>query len=137
MMLCCTSCPGGGSGTATALLIRLLASGVGFRKTEGSISVEFKVRAPGLRIEKPGRLKPFLSCEVPSHLWLGPAAGFAFTLANFVPFPWDENCVLGIAKLLPHVGPVKRETQQVVSLAMTGLVPGCGHVFHNEENRDR
>ena len=32
--------------------------------------------------------------------------------------------MLGIAKLLPPIVPVKRETLQVVSLAMTGLVRG-------------
>ncbi len=42
---------------------------------------------------------------------------------------------LGIAKLLPWVVPVKRETLQVVSLAMTGLVRGWGRVFHIEENK--
>jgi hypothetical protein len=30
----------------------------------------------------------------------------------------------GIAKLLPLIVPVKRETPQVVSSTMTGLVPG-------------
>lgn len=43
--------------------------------------------------------------------------------------------MLGNAKLLPPVVPVKRETQQVVSLAMTGLVRDAGHVFHIEETR--
>jgi len=38
--------------------------------------------------------------------------------------------VLGIAKLLPQVVHVKRETQQVVSLAMTGLMRDRGLVFH-------
>ena len=42
---------------------------------------------------------------------------------------------LGIAKILPPVGPVKRETLYVVSLAMTGLVRGPGPVFHIVENR--
>ena len=45
--------------------------------------------------------------------------------------------VLGIAKLLPQIVPVKRETLQVVSLAMTGLVPGSGPVFHIVENARR
>jgi len=39
--------------------------------------------------------------------------------------------VLGIAKLLPQIVHVKRETLQVVSLAMTGLMPDRGLVFHN------
>ena len=42
--------------------------------------------------------------------------------------------MLGIAKLLPQIVPVKRETLQVVSLAMTGLMRGCGLVFHIVEN---
>jgi len=45
--------------------------------------------------------------------------------------------VLGIAKLLPQIVPVKWETLQVVSLAMTGLVPGSGPIFHIVENRWR
>jgi len=45
--------------------------------------------------------------------------------------------VLGIAKLLPQVVAVKRETLQVVSLAMTGLVRGSGPIFHTMENRRR
>ena len=43
--------------------------------------------------------------------------------------------MLGFAKLLPQIVPVKRETLQVVSLAMTGLMRGWGRVFHIEENR--
>jgi len=42
--------------------------------------------------------------------------------------------LLGIAKLLPQVVPVKRETLQVVSLAMTGLVRRSSLVFHIVEN---
>ena len=38
--------------------------------------------------------------------------------------------MLGIAKLLPPVVPVKRETLQVVSLAMTGLMLLLVPVFH-------
>jgi hypothetical protein len=45
--------------------------------------------------------------------------------------------VLGFAKLLPQIVPVKRETLQVVSLAMTGLMRGWGRVFHIEENKGR
>lgn len=40
--------------------------------------------------------------------------------------------VLGNAKLLPPVVHVKRETLQVVSLAMTGLVPDWGQDFHKK-----
>jgi hypothetical protein len=43
--------------------------------------------------------------------------------------------VLGIAKLLPQIVPVKRETLQVVSLAMTGLMPGSVPDFHIVEIR--
>ena len=42
--------------------------------------------------------------------------------------------MLGIAKLLPQVVPVKGETLQVVSLAMTGLVRRSSLVFHIVEN---
>ena len=42
--------------------------------------------------------------------------------------------VLGIAKLLPQVVAVKRETLQVVSLAMTALMRGPGLFFHIVEN---
>ena len=42
--------------------------------------------------------------------------------------------LLGIAKLLPQVVPVKGETLQVVSLAMTGLVRRSSLVFHIVEN---
>jgi hypothetical protein len=45
--------------------------------------------------------------------------------------------VLGFAKLLPQIVPVKRETLQVVSLAMTGLMRGWGRVFHIVENKGR
>ena len=38
--------------------------------------------------------------------------------------------MLGIAKLLLQVVHVKRETLQVVSLAMTGLMPDLGQDFH-------
>ncbi len=38
--------------------------------------------------------------------------------------------MLGIAKLLLLMGPVKRETPYVVSLAMTGLVRGYNLNFH-------
>lgn len=43
--------------------------------------------------------------------------------------------MLGIAKLLPQIVPVKRETLQVVSLAMTALMRGCSPVFHIVEKR--
>jgi hypothetical protein len=42
--------------------------------------------------------------------------------------------VLGIAKLLPQIVAVKRETLQVVSLAMTGLMRDSSLVFHIVEN---
>lgn len=45
--------------------------------------------------------------------------------------------MLGFAKLLPQIVPVKRETLQVVSLAMTGLMRGWGRVFHIVENKGR
>lgn len=40
--------------------------------------------------------------------------------------------LLGIAKLLLLIVHVKRETLQVVSLAMTGLVPRRDRVFHKK-----
>lgn len=45
--------------------------------------------------------------------------------------------MLGIAKLLPQIVPVKRETLQVVSLAMTGLMLGSDLIFHTVENMAR
>jgi hypothetical protein len=45
--------------------------------------------------------------------------------------------VLGIAKLLPQIVPVKRETLQVVSLTMTGLMRGSVSDFHIVEIRER
>jgi hypothetical protein len=45
--------------------------------------------------------------------------------------------VLGIAKLLPQIVPVKRETLQVVSLTMTGLIRGYVSDFHIVEIRER
>ncbi|SPE28477.1 hypothetical protein SBA2_40040 [Acidobacteriia bacterium SbA2] len=56
---------------------------------------------------------------------------------EFRPIPVSRNLVLGIAKLLPQIVPVKRETLQVVSLAMTGLMPGSGPIFHIVGNRGR
>jgi hypothetical protein len=52
------------------------------------------------------------------------------SLLKLRPFPWVEFSVLGNAKLLPQVVHVKRETLQVVSLAMTGLVPDWSQDFH-------
>lgn len=46
------------------------------------------------------------------------------------PIPVGRNSVLGIAKLLPLMVPVKRETPYVVSPAMTALMRGAGQVFH-------
>jgi hypothetical protein len=46
------------------------------------------------------------------------------------PIPVGGFSVLGNAKLLPQVVHVKRETLQVVSLAMTGLVPDWSQDFH-------
>ena len=45
--------------------------------------------------------------------------------------------MLGTAKLLPQIVAVKRETLQVVSLTMTGLVQGSCLVFHIVEHRGR
>jgi hypothetical protein len=44
--------------------------------------------------------------------------------------------VLGIAKLLPQIVPVKRETLQVVSLAMTGLMRGGLPTFPHPDSTD-
>ena len=41
-----------------------------------------------------------------------------------------QNSVLGIAKLLPLMVPVKRETPYVVSSTMTALMRGAVQVFH-------
>ncbi len=49
---------------------------------------------------------PFVSCELPSHLWLA-ARRFEFTLYEIPPIPVSRNFVLGIAKLLPQIVAVK------------------------------
>ena len=67
----------------------------------------------------------------------GTAIVFLLLCCDSGPFPWDGISCLGIANLLPQIVPVKRETLQVVSLAMTGLVRGWGQVFHIEENKGR
>jgi hypothetical protein len=54
---------------------------------------------------------------------------------GFRLIPVRRNLLLGIAKLLPQVVPVKGETLQVVSLAMTRLMRGSNPVFHIVENR--
>src|SRR5580692_9241728 len=136
------SSPGEGRGTATALLFGSSIWASGFPR---SLKVELpglRLWAPGLRIWKPGRLEPSLSAEGAES----PLAGHrtaslsctALLLFNSAPIPVEsEFCVLGIAKLLPQIVPVKRETLQVVSLAMTGLVRGSNPLFHIVENRLR
>ena len=49
---------------------------------------------------------------------------------QFRPIPRGGFLELGIAKLLPQVVDVKRDTLQVVSLIMTGLIRVLGLVFH-------
>jgi hypothetical protein len=59
----------------------------------------------------------------------GPPVPLLFKIP--APFPWGEICLLGIANLLLPVVDVNRETLQVVSLAMTGLMRDGGRDFHN------
>jgi hypothetical protein len=69
--------------------------------------------------------EPFTACGgVPSHLWLG--TGPRLLRLRLLPTHSRETeiLLLGIANLLPQLVPVKRETLQVVSLTMTGLVRG-------------
>ena len=72
---------------------------------------------------------------MPSHLWLGAAPQILPSLSIPAPFPWGGNYVLGIAKLLLPIVHVKRETLQVVSLAMTGLMRDSGQDFHIMKNQ--
>ena len=58
----------------------------------------------------------------------GPPVPLLFKIP--APFPWGEICLLGIANLLLPVVDVNRETLQVVSLAMTGLVRDGVRDFH-------
>ena len=57
-----------------------------------------------------------------------PVALFYF-LPKLASFPRGEFQTYGIAKLLPLIVPVKRETLHVVSPAMTGLMRGVGIGF--------
>jgi len=102
--------------TATA---RHSASGARLPDTASS-----QVWAPGLRIWKPGRLSLLLLAEGAES----PLAGHRTALCCYCLIPSHsreaEFLLLGIAKLLPQIVPVKRETLQVVSLTMTGLVRG-------------
>jgi hypothetical protein len=116
--------------------------GVGFRKSGGWF--RFKVSGAGLTDLEAQAPEPFLACgkcRVTSGWTPDRAASLdrilLFTKWEFRPIPVGRNLLLGIAKLLPQVVPVKRETLQVVSLAMTGLVHGGGPVFHIVENRRR
>jgi len=95
--------------------------------------LRLKFRALGLRIWKPRRLILLLSAESAESPLAGRTAEFSFVTSllpgNSVPFR-EAEFVLGIAKLLPLVVPVKRETLQVVSLTMTGWCGVGDPVFH-------
>lgn len=105
-----------GDGHRTLLGFRLPLSG--FRKAQGLFH-RVKVAGAGLT-DRTGRAPRFLAAAAPSHLWPGADAAFAdSTLTVFRPIPVRRNLLLGIAKLLPSIVPVKRETPYVVSLAMT------------------
>ena len=97
-------------------------------------AVRFKVPGAGLTDLEARAPEPFLTCGgAESPLAGHRAASFPallFTAFEFRPIPVRRNLLLGIAKLLPQIVPVKRETLQVVSLAMTGLMRGWGPVFH-------
>ena len=105
--------------TATALPsasgFRRSASGHRFISGLGAGLTDLEARAP----------EPFTACGgVPSHLWLG--TGPRLLRLRLLPTHSRETeiLLLGIANLLPQLVPVKRETLQVVSLTMTGLVRG-------------
>lgn len=134
MIACCRfflhsqllSCPGGGSGNGHRTQIGFRLPAFGFRicwrlfvlKVPGAGLTDLEARAP----------EPFLTCGgAESPLAGHRTASFPallFTALEFRPIPVRRNLVLGIAKLLPQIVPVKRETLQVVSLAMTGLMRG-------------
>jgi hypothetical protein len=122
--------PGGGSGTATAFL---LDSTFGFRRRlpRAQIAQAGRVRrrANGSEARAP---KPFLACEGCDPVTSGraPRRRTFLHFEELRPIPVGRNSVLGIAKLLPLIGPVKRETPYVVSSAMTALIRGKGQVFH-------
>ena len=96
-------------------------------------AVRFKVPGAGLTDLEARAPEPFLTCGgAESPLAGHRAASFPallFTAFEFRPIPVRRNLLLGIAKLLPQIVPVKRETLQVVSLAMTGLMRGLGPGF--------
>ena len=76
------------------------------------------------------------SAGMPSHLWPGAPPQILPSLSIPAPFPWGGNYVLGIAKLLLQIVHVKRETLQVVSLAMTALMRDSGRDFHITNESD-
>jgi len=106
---------GRGNGHRTSLGFRRSASGSRFISGLGAGLTDLEARAP----------EPFTACGgVPSHLWLG--TGPRLLRLRLLPTHSRETeiLLLGIANLLPQLVPVKRETLQVVSLTMTGLVRG-------------
>jgi hypothetical protein len=103
-------------------------------------AVSSKVPGAGLTDLEARTPEPFsyLRCQVtsgraPDRIF--PA--LRFPAWEFRPIPVRRNLVLGIAKLLPQIVPVKRETLQVVSLTMTGLMRGYVPDFHIVEIRGR
>lgn len=123
--------PGGGSGTATAFLLdstSLSASGVRLPRAQIVQAGRVRRRANGSEARAP---EPFLACEVVTgHLWPGTPTHGLPSVRELRPIPVDRNSVLGIAKLLPLMVPVKTETLYVVSSAMTALMRGVRQVFH-------
>jgi len=118
--------PGGGSGNGHRTV---WASG---SRLSGNLKVEFpwvKVLGAGLTDLEARAPEPGVACggcRVTSG-WAPDRIAFLYCFSCLeTPSHSRETefSVLGIAKLLPQIVPVKRETLQVVSLAMTGLVRG-------------
>jgi hypothetical protein len=107
----------------------LSASGVGCRERRSLKLEGFGAGANGSEARAP---KPFLACEGCDPVTSGraPRRRTFLHFEELRPIPVGRNSVLGIAKLLPLIGPVKRETPYVVSSAMTALIRGKGQVFH-------
>ena len=105
------------------------------RKPEGCTWV--KVSGAGLTDREAQAPEPFWQAEnAESPLAGRRTASFVFAWQLRL-IPVRRKFVAGIAKLLPPLVPVKRETLQVVSLAMAGLMRGWGGVFHIPDKRER
>ena len=90
----------------------------GFRETFGLFHSSLGCGRRAYESEGPGA--PCIgSGGAKSPLAWGRTAACEPLSTSFRPIPVRRNLLLGIAKLLPYIVPVKRETPYVVSLAMT------------------